>query len=445
MSLTNRPLWLEGMFISPQHFQQQDRWTERLVVGRTASLGPYLWGIVRIAFDEEALGLGRIVMTELTAVLPDGTFLSAPNDIPLPAPREIEPGKEGRTVHVGVPLKPADGIELTDENHQRRMLARQIEVRDATNANRPAVKLTVGQPNLRVFLDGERLDEYATLAVARIRSIEPGGALILDEDFIPTCLDANASVRLMGFVAEVQRLAAARASVLSQQSGASRTQLDATGVLDQLLLGILNRVELQFQHFSRTQGLHPIVVYRGLLDVLGELSAHLTTARRPGQIPDYVHERPETVFPPMIAAIQGMLSTVTEVRAIKIPLEPKTYGIWIGAITDRSIFTGHRFVLVARSAIPVEVLQRQLPVQIKIGPVEQIRDLVNLQLPGIGIRPLPVVPRELPMLADAVYYELDRSADLWSRIPNSAAFAMHVSGNYPELYLEFWAVREQQG
>jgi hypothetical protein len=34
--------------------------------------------------------------------------------------------------------------------------------------------------------------------------------------------------------------------------------------------------------------------------------------------------------------------------------------------------------------------------QSKVGSVEHIRDLVNLQLPGIGLLPLPVAPRQIP-------------------------------------------------
>ena len=41
MSWTNRVIWQEGMFLRAQHFQQQDRWLEALVRGRTGMLRPY--------------------------------------------------------------------------------------------------------------------------------------------------------------------------------------------------------------------------------------------------------------------------------------------------------------------------------------------------------------------------------------------------------------------
>ena len=442
MSLSNRPLWREGMFISPQHFQQMDRWVERLVERRAGGLAPATWGVRAIEVDPGALALGRLQLAAIRAIMPDGAVIDAPDDIPLPPPREIRPSDQGKTVHLVLPLRSPEGVELSEEGHPRRLVADSLEVRDATAAGRPSVRIEVGRPNLSIALSGEPMDDAAVLAIVRIRAVEPGGAVVLDDAFIPPLLDAAGSARLLGIVAEAQRLLTARADVLARGAAPGRAQTDATGLVEQVLLGVANRHELVFQTLFRTPGIHPFEVYRALVEAIGELSAYLSNARRPEPVPAYVHAEPEAVFPPLLRQLQGMLSSVTETRAIRIALEPRNYGIWIGAIADRSIFAGHRFVLVARADTPADLVQRQLPVQIKIGPVEQIRDLVNLQLLGIGIRPVPVVPRELPLVADAVYFELDQRSELWDRLSRSAAFAFHVSGNYPNLYLEFWAIRK---
>ena len=81
------------------------------------------------------------------------------------------------------------------------------------------------------------------------------------------------------------------------------------------------------------------------------------------------------------------------------------------------------------------------PSQIKIGTVEKIRDLVNLQLPGIGLRALPVAPRQIPYHAGLVYFELDRSHELWRELESSGGFAMHLSGDFPGINMQFWAIR----
>ena len=40
MSWDNKVVWSEGMFLRPQHFQQQDRYVEKLVRSRVAELAP---------------------------------------------------------------------------------------------------------------------------------------------------------------------------------------------------------------------------------------------------------------------------------------------------------------------------------------------------------------------------------------------------------------------
>ena len=91
--------------------------------------------------------------------------------------------------------------------------------------------------------------------------------------------------------------------------------------------------------------------------------------------------------------------------------------------------------------MPAETLRRVFPAQVKIGAVEHIRELVNVALPGIAVRPLPVAPRQLPFYAGATYFELDRGSPHWQQMQNSGGFAIHVSGDFPNLRLELWAIR----
>jgi type VI secretion system protein ImpJ len=128
-------------------------------------------------------------------------------------------------------------------------------------------------------------------------------------------------------------------------------------------------------------------------------------------------------------------------NATPIPLAQKKFGISVGTVADRTLFDTAGFVLAARADMPTEELRRRFPQQLKIGPVEKIRDLVNLQLPGIAIQAMPVAPRQIPYHAGFVYFELDRANDLWRELKNSGGIAIHQSGEFPGMTLEFWAIR----
>jgi len=110
-------------------------------------------------------------------------------------------------------------------------------------------------------------------------------------------------------------------------------------------------------------------------------------------------------------------------------------------VADRTLLGEAAFVLAVSAQMPSEALRLRFPSQVKVGPVEKIRDLVNLQLPGVGLRALPVVPRQIPFHAGYNYFELDTGSDLWKQLHQSGGLAMHVGGDFPGLELEFWAIR----
>jgi len=142
-----------------------------------------------------------------------------------------------------------------------------------------------------------------------------------------------------------------------------------------------------------------------------------------------------------MAALRASLSAVLEQSAIPIPIESKKFGISVAMVADRALYSTAVFILAARADVPAEELRRRFPAQLKLGPVEKIRDLVNLQLPGVPVLPVPVAPRQIPYHAGFVYFELDQSNELWGQLKSSGGIAMHLAGEFPGLTMEFWAIR----
>jgi type VI secretion system protein ImpJ len=61
---------------------------------------------------------------------------------------------------------------------------------------------------------------------------------------------------------------------------------------------------------------------------------------------------------------------------------------------------------------------------------------------GIQLSALPVAPRQIPYHSGFAYFELNRNSEFWRELQQSGGFAVHVGGEYPNLELEFWAVRD---
>ena len=143
----------------------------------------------------------------------------------------------------------------------------------------------------------------------------------------------------------------------------------------------------------------------------------------------------------MIASLRESMSKVMTQNAIAIPLEKRRFGISLAIVPDRSLFGSAVFVLAARADGPAENVRQRFPAQVKVAPAEVIGDLVRQGLPGVPVVPIPVAPRQIPFHAGYAYFELDQSHDLWTQLKDSGGVAIYVSGDFPGLAMELWAIR----
>src|SRR5690606_33802464 len=141
---------------------------------------------------------------------------------------------------------------------------------------------------------------------------------------------------------------------------------------------------------------HPEEPYRALVSRAGELGAFTAPGKRLPALPQYRPDSLQESFEPVAAALRRSLSAAPEQNAVAIPIQQRKFGVWVAVVGDPGLFDGAAFVLAAKADSPSEVVRRQLPQQAKIGPVEKIRELVNLQLPGVGVTAMPVAPRQIP-------------------------------------------------
>ncbi len=237
------------------------------------------------------------------------------------------------------------------------------------------------------------------------------------------------------------------AGMLNQRGealAARLTQPGTRGVAEQadfLMLQMINRWQKLLAHWADAGNVHPEDFYAVLVQMAGEFATFTEPTRRPNSYPAYRHEDLQRSFAPVAADLRRSLSAVLEQAAVQIPLQERRYGVRVGPIMDRSILRAASFVLIVQADVPTETVRRIFPSQVKIGAVEQIRDLVNVAIPGIAVRPLPVAPRQIPFYAGGSYFELDRNSPHWQQMQSSGGFAIHVSGEFPNLRLELWAIR----
>jgi len=442
MSWTNRVVWQEGMFLRSQHFQQQDRWLEATLRGRVAALRPHPWGLTQISLDKDLLGTGRFAVAAASGVFEDGTPFSLPGETDHPAPFDVPENARGVLVHLALPIRQngAQEIAAADGSTEGRYNARAFEAYDTQSASPQPAELLIGRLKLRYLLDTDDRGGYLCLPLARIMEVSSDKRVTLDDNWLPPALVCHAVPPLAGLITEL-------AGMLNQRGEALAARVNAPGsrgvaeVADFMLLQTLNRWQALLQHWADAANLHPETFYSACVEMAAELATFTAAERRPNAYPGYRHEDLQRSFAPVIADLRRALSAVIETNATAIPLQERRHGVHVGAITDRNVLRAANFVLTVQADVPTEALRRLFPAQAKIGAVEQIRELVNVALPGIPIRPLNAAPRQIPFYAGATYFELDRNSPHWQHMQSSGGFAIHVAGDFPELKLELWAIR----
>ncbi|BCH19789.1 type VI secretion system baseplate subunit TssK [Mesorhizobium sp. L-2-11] len=445
MSWDNKVVWSEGLFLRPQHFQQNDRYIEKLVRSRTVVLHGYGWGITQLRLNRELLGLGKIAIETACGVLPDGTPFSIPDDADQPTPYGVPGHLRDSLIHLAVSLYQPGAVE-TDARAEIDVPTRfEVAVQDLVDTNageRGGASIEVARLRFQLLPDAANRAGFACLPIARLLEVRADGQIVLDENYIPPTPDCASSPVLLNYVTEITGLLHHRGEALAARVSQSGTH-GVAEIADFLLLQAINRYEPYFDYLSKVASVNPVGLYGLTVQLAGELATFSRAEKRPPSFAGYKHDALSHTFAPVMSSIRSSLSTVLERTAIPLPLQEYKYGVHLAEVLDRSLFTTASFVIAVRADVETERLQREFPTQIKIGPAEKIKELVNVALQGISINRLPVAPRQIPFHVGVTYFEIDQQSRLWKDMPHSAGLALHVAGDFPNLDMALWAIRSQ--
>jgi type VI secretion system protein ImpJ len=443
MTENNRIVWSEGLFLRPQHFQQQERFLETYIEARAAPLRTYSWGFRELEIERDLLAVGKLAVRRASGIFPDGTPFSIPDNDPPPPPMELGPGVRDKVILLALPLRKSAAMlsgAQDGETALARYRAREYEARDVLSSSTESADLQVAALNTRFLPQTDPTADFACLPLAHVLECRADGNVDLDDAFIPTVLESGVAPRLTTLLAELQGMLHQKGEALAARAVASGRG-GAAEIADFLLLQAVNRYEPVIAHLAAQPRLHPEELYKLLLEIAGDLSTLTSPTRRPARFTGYRHDALRPSFEPVIVALRTALSVVLESNAISIPITHKKYGVSVALVADLALFDNAMFVLAARADVAAEDLRTRLLLQLKIGSADKIRDLVNLQLPGVALRAMAVAPRQIPYHAGSAYFELDRASELWRGMQSSGVIALHQAGDLPGLNLELWAIR----
>ena len=445
MSATGRVAWREGMFLRPQHFQQQDRALAALVEARIRTSQPYPWGLTELQVDEDLAMLGKFGVLSCRGVMPDGTPFAIPQDQPPPAPIDMPPDTRDAVVSLTLPAQQLGSVEFQESETaglETRFMVDESDLADAYSSDRASEPIEVARPNLRFGVTRDQTYGRVCLGLVRVRELQ-NKKLMFDDRYIPPAQDIVACQRLKGGLSDIFRRAEQRADELALRA-VEATDGGAETFASFLLLQALNRWCPMLQHLDRLPTVHPERLFEMLVGIAGELATLTKPERKPPPFPRYDHENLQLTFEPVFDLLRSMLSAVFDRSAIQLALESAGPGAYVSTITDHALYQHGFFYLAVNAAAPLDDIRGRFASVAKIGPVQKMRQIVESALPGVPLRHAPTPPPQLRVLPGYVYFELDRGVPDWRDFASAPALGLHVAGEWPQLKLELWCVKRAE-
>lgn len=435
MKFLSRVVWSEGMYLSPHHFQTQNRYFEDSIAFLVASLWREPWGMLHAELDEKAIRNGNAVLLHASGIFPDGLAFDLPNSDPPPPSRNLlevfPPTDPALALYLTVPARRDNGFDCdpaaATPNGSRFSLMHRV-LRDETNGVDER-EIALGQKNIRLSTEAELHSGLLSIPVARVLR-DGRGHLVYDEEFIPACLRLNASEALMLLIRRLLEAIGEKSTVVSRSArrrGRFEAGTAALDVANYWFLHALHSAIPPLQHLSATEHAHPEEVFVELSRLAGALCT-FSFDSDPRQLPGYDHRNPGPAFRALDEHIRRHLEIVVPSNTVTLDFHPVEPYIQAADVRDERCVRRARWIFGIRSSLAESELLRQVPRLVKVCSSKFVPELVRRALPGLVLTHLPVPPAALRAEADMQYFAIETSGPCWEHILQTRSVGVYIPG-----------------
>lgn len=449
MSMPAKLLWGEGLFLRPQHFQQQDRYHEARLNQTASALHPYAWGVRKVQIDHDALRHDVLRVEELSILFPDGEVYRAPGGDPLPLQvrlNELPAGQQAVTFHAALPSLKAYGENCAPDGApgaaplDTRFTSHERETQDLFTRAAEA-PVTYLRKSLRLVADIEPLEAYDSFPLVRLRRV-PLGGFEADPSFVPPCLSIDAAPGLYHSLARLMEKLLAKVNALYghlREPSKNVVEIRGGDVSAFWLLHTASMGYASLSHYLGHRDLHPERLFGELLTLAGGLMTY-SRSYRLEDLPAYVHADPGPPFARLDGIIRDLLDTVISSRYFTIALNRERPSYYLGALDSGRINMQTTLYLAAAADMPALQLVDVVPLQFKVGAPEDVDKFVLSALPGVKLVHAPQVPAAVPVRPDTYYFILENRGMLYETMLKAQAISVYVPNGIRDLRLELIAV-----
>ncbi|WP_206951241.1 type VI secretion system baseplate subunit TssK [Trinickia acidisoli] len=446
MSYSAKLLWGEGLFLRPQHFQQQDAYHEARLFESIRAIQPFNWGVRSVRFDADSLANNLLRLSELSLVFPDGTLYAAPLADELPQSVALDTLPEGVSEFVFYlalhPLRETGGNSANEstETFASRYAPKQSSVADQfTDA--AVANLTFLKTRVKLISHAEPRAQLLAVPLARLRRTATSG-FEFDDTFVPPCLAVEASPILHQRLRQLIDALQAKVSALygfHREPTKNIIEFRSGDIASFWLLHTANGAVASLVHLLQQPTLHPERLFQELLRLAGQL---MTFSKRHAlaDLPAYRHDDPGAGFALLDTIVRDLLETVISTRYFAIALDEVRPSFHVGRLDSGKIDEKTTFFLAVSADMPAVELVEAVPARFKVGAPDDVDKLVLSAMPGVRLVYTPQVPPAVPVRPGACYFAFESRSSLYDRMLQAQSAMIYAPSGINDLKLELIAV-----
>ncbi|MFY2509987.1 type VI secretion system baseplate subunit TssK [Vibrio pectenicida] len=435
----NKVVWSEGMFLSPQHFQQQERYIEHFTREFSGQISPNSYGLTHLELDFSVLNVGKVSVRRAKGIFPDGTPFEIDQALVIDVPKSISHKK----VYLALPLSRSGTIDVGDDSRLRYGVV-EHPVYDISQERSAPVQLELAQLNIQLKLEGDELKDFILIAVAEISEHKSEGVLVLNQAFIPQSLHFGVSSYLSDSVAEVYAQVQYRSSAIHARLQAEASSKSYQSLMrDYLWLQVLGAWIPKLEQWKLDGTLLTRHLYLECVSMTGQMQG--LEGKMPKSFPAWNQGDLYSIFSPVFSELLVLLREVQIDNVSTLKWDRQLFAtrrLLRTLVDDRSLYNQGRFVMVVSSSIGATRISEEFPHAAKLAGNSDIAGLVRNALSGVPLRHLPYSPSELKSVKDAAYFEIDTKSDLWQAlVKRDEAIALHIDERIDDIHVDFHVIR----
>lgn len=439
-------LWGEGLFLRPQHFQQQDAHSEAKSRRTLLSANPYAWGVRDLDLDLDSLKSGILRFNRIDAIFANGDFFTAPDIDQLPPPLALDASvaEEGTTeFFLALHHLNAHGgncTETASDSGQARYL---IVPRDSTDLFTDAAEADITTLSQISHLKSanEARDQFLTLPVVRIRRTSSNGFEV-DPTFLPPSISLRSAPSLyLQLRRQIDALLAKVDALYGFHREPSKNIIEfrSGDIASFWLLHTASSACATLTHLFRNPETSPERLYQELLRLAGGLMT-FSKGYSLNDLPSYDHAQPAPCFSRLDQILRELLDTVISTRYFAIALNMAKQAFYTGHLDSEKINAETAFYLSVSASHPQSEIIESIPLRIKIGAPDDVEKLVLSAMSGVRLTHAPQVPAPIPVRPGACYFALDAHGALYERMLKAQSVMIYAPESYRDLKIEMIAV-----